>query len=67
LRRALKEVTKDATVIIVAQRVSTIMDADQIVVLEDGGVVGIGTHEELFERCVPYAEIVDSQFAAEVT
>jgi ATP-binding cassette subfamily B protein len=67
LRRALNDVTNGATVIIVAQRVSTIMDADQIVVLEDGGVVGIGTHEELLERCVPYAEIVDSQFAAEVT
>jgi ATP-binding cassette subfamily B multidrug efflux pump len=67
LRRALKIVTKNATVIIVAQRVSTIMDADQIVVLEDGGVVGIGTHEELLESCVPYAEIVDSQLGAEVT
>jgi ATP-binding cassette subfamily B protein len=67
LRHALNETTRDATVIIVAQRVSTIMDANQIVVVEDGGIVGLGTHEELLESCVPYAEIVDSQLAAEVT
>ncbi len=67
LRRALKSVTEDATVIIVAQRVATIMDADQIVVLEDGGIVGLGTHDDLLETCVPYAEIVDSQLAAEVS
>ena len=67
LRHALRNVTADATVIIVAQRVATIMDADQIVVLEDGGIIGRGTHSELLETCVPYAEIVDSQFAAEVS
>jgi len=67
LRHALKGVTEDATVIIVAQRVATIMDADQIVVLEDGGIVGFGTHDELLGTCVPYAEIVDSQLAAEVS
>jgi ATP-binding cassette subfamily B protein len=67
LRHALKPVTEDATVIIVAQRVATIMDADQIVVLENGGIVGLGTHDELLETCVPYAEIVDSQLAAEVS
>ncbi len=67
LRQALKPVTQDATVIIVAQRVATIMDADQIVVLENGGIVGLGTHDELLETCVPYAEIVDSQLAAEVS
>jgi ATP-binding cassette subfamily B protein len=67
LRQALGTVTRDATVIIVAQRVSTIRDADQIVVIEDGGIVGLGTHDELLETCVPYAEIVDSQLAAEVT
>jgi ATP-binding cassette subfamily B protein len=67
LRQALKPVTEDATVIIVAQRVATIMDADQIVVLENGGIVGLGTHAELLEACVPYAEIVDSQLAAEVS
>jgi len=67
LRHSLKNVTADAAVIIVAQRVATIMDADQIVVLEDGGIIGRGTHSELLETCVPYAEIVDSQFAAEVS
>jgi len=61
LRAALKPVTADATVVIVAQRVSTIMDADQIVVLDDGAIVGIGTHEELLDSCQTYAEIVDSQ------
>ena len=64
LRHALDAVTADATVIIVAQRVATIMDADQIVVLEDGGVIGLGTHDELLETCAPYAEIVDSQLEA---
>jgi ATP-binding cassette subfamily B protein len=67
LRQALSQVTRDATVIIVAQRVSTIMDADQIVVIEDGAIAGLGTHEDLLESCVIYAEIVDSQLAAEVT
>ena len=52
---------RDATVVIVAQRVSTIIDADQIVVLEDGAVVGAGTHDELLETCPTYAEIVESQ------
>jgi ATP-binding cassette subfamily B protein len=66
LRRALRTVTADATVIIVAQRVATIMDADQIIVLEGGGIVGIGTHDELVATCAPYAEIVDSQLRAEV-
>lgn len=61
LRAALKPVTADAAVVIVAQRVSTIVDADQIIVLEDGGVVGMGRHEELLENCPTYAEIVASQ------
>jgi ATP-binding cassette subfamily B protein len=61
LRRALKGVTRDATVVIVGQRVSTIKDADQIVVLEDGAVVGLGTHEALLESCTTYGEIVESQ------
>jgi len=65
LRHALESVTAAATVIIVAQRVATIRDADQIVVLENGGIVGLGTHEELLTSCRPYAEIVDSQLAAE--
>lgn len=61
LRAALRPVTADAAVIIVAQRVSTIVDADQIVVLEDGEVVGIGRHDELLETCQTYLEIVESQ------
>jgi ATP-binding cassette, subfamily B, multidrug efflux pump len=61
LRRALKPATRSATVVIVAQRVSTIQDADQIVVLEDGTVVGLGTHESLLATCKTYAEIVESQ------
>jgi ATP-binding cassette subfamily B protein len=65
LRAALRPVTRDSTVVIVAQRVSTIRDADQIVVLEDGLVVGRGTHEELLETCSTYQEIVESQLSAE--
>ncbi|HET6209967.1 MAG TPA: ABC transporter ATP-binding protein [Jatrophihabitans sp.] len=63
LRAALRPVTEQATVLIVAQRVSTIMDADQIIVLDDGAIVGQGRHEELLSSCPTYAEIVDSQFA----
>jgi ATP-binding cassette subfamily B multidrug efflux pump len=65
LRRALAPVTREATVIVVAQRVSTIVDADQVVVLEDGRVVGVGRHEELLETCPTYVEIVESQRSAE--
>jgi ATP-binding cassette subfamily B multidrug efflux pump len=65
LRAALRPVTADATVVIVAQRVSTIRDADQIVVLDDGAVVGIGRHEQLLETCPTYVEIVESQLGAE--
>ena len=61
LRRALSPVTRDATVIVVAQRIATIEDADQIVVLEDGRVVGRGTHEELLRSSKTYREIVESQ------
>jgi ATP-binding cassette, subfamily B, multidrug efflux pump len=61
LRAALAPRTRDAAVVIVAQRVSTIMEADQIVVLEDGEIVGLGTHERLLESCPTYAEIVASQ------
>jgi ATP-binding cassette subfamily B protein len=61
LRQALRRVMRDAAVLIVAQRVSTIKDADQIVVLEDGAVVGLGTHEQLLETCGTYVEIVESQ------
>ena len=65
LRAALRPVTRDATVIIVAQRVSTIIDADHIVVLDDGRVVGQGRHDELLETCETYQEIVQSQRSAE--
>ena len=65
LRAALRPVTTDATVLIVAQRVSTIVDADQILVLEDGEVVGRGRHAELLETCETYQEIVRSQLTAE--
>ena len=61
LRAALAPITRDATVLVVAQRVATIRDADRIVVLEDGRVVGEGTHDELVESCSTYAEIVASQ------
>jgi ATP-binding cassette subfamily B protein len=61
LRAALARHTRDATVVIVAQRVSSIMGADQILVLEDGRAVGLGTHDELLATCPTYAEIVDSQ------
>jgi ATP-binding cassette subfamily B multidrug efflux pump len=64
LRAALKAETADKAVIIVGQRVATIADADQIVVLEHGEVVGTGTHDELLESCPTYAEIVDSQLSA---
>jgi len=62
--RLFKE-TSDATVIIVAQRVATIMQADQIIVLEDGKVVGIGTHAELIENNEVYRDIVNSQLSRE--
>jgi len=65
LRAALRPVTGDATVLLVAQRVSTIRDADLILVLEDGRVVGRGTHPELLDECPTYQEIVASQLSAE--
>jgi ATP-binding cassette, subfamily B, multidrug efflux pump len=65
LRAALTPVTADATVVIVAQRVSTIRGADQILVLEDGVVVGRGRHDELLQTCETYQEIVRSQLTAE--
>jgi ATP-binding cassette subfamily B protein len=66
LRAALRPTIADAAVVIVAQRVSTIIDADQIIVLEDGAVVGVGRHAELLDTNPTYAEIVESQLAAEV-
>ncbi len=65
LREALEEETKDSTIIIVAQRVSTIIDADNIIVLDNGEVVGKGTHDELLDRCSVYREIVRSQISGE--
>ncbi len=65
LRAALKSETADATVIIVAQRVNTVMDADRIIVLEDGRIAGIGTHEELLKDNEIYREIVFSQLSEE--
>jgi ATP-binding cassette subfamily B protein len=67
LRRALKAVTADATVLIVAQRVFTITEEEQIVVLDDGVVVGMGTHADLLATCPTYREIVDSQLKAEAS
>ena len=65
LRAALKEYTTQATVLIVAQRVSTILDADQILVLDQGKVVGCGTHQELMRSCPTYQEIAQSQLSKE--
>ncbi|TNJ63118.1 ABC transporter ATP-binding protein [Paenibacillus hemerocallicola] len=65
LRDALQAETSDATMLIVAQRVSTIMNADRIVVLDDGEVAGIGTHRELLDSCEVYREIVMSQLSEE--
>jgi ATP-binding cassette subfamily B protein len=61
LRAALAPHTREAAVIVVAQRVSTIRHADQIVVLENGSVVGVGRHDELMAGCPTYREIVESQ------
>jgi ATP-binding cassette subfamily B protein len=65
LRAALAPITQDSTVVIVAQRISTIRNADLILVLEDGEVVGRGTHQQLLETCPTYVEIVESQLTAE--
>ena len=65
LRHALSAETGDATVVIVAQRISTIIDADRIIVVEKGEVVGMGTHNELVQTCDVYKEIVDSQMSKE--
>ena len=63
LRKELKKETKNSTVIIVAQRIGTVLDADQIIVLEEGKIVGIGRHEELMETCNVYKEIALSQLS----
>lgn len=66
LRAALKPITKQSTVLVVAQRVSSVVDADQIIVLDNGEIVGRGTHEELLESCETYQEIVSSQLPTDV-
>ena len=65
LRAALVPITKQSTILIVAQRVSTVMHADRIIVLDEGHMVGYGTHRELLETCTVYREIVTSQLSEE--
>lgn len=65
LRKALKEKTADSTVLIVAQRISTILHAEQIIVLDDGEIAGIGTHQELLKNCKVYRQIAESQLSQE--
>lgn len=65
LRAALKEETTESTVLLVAQRVSTVMDADRIIVLDEGRIAGIGTHRQLMGSCSVYREIVSSQLSEE--
>jgi ATP-binding cassette subfamily B protein len=65
LRKALKEYTGASTVFIVAQRISTIKNAEQIIVVDEGSVVGKGTHKELMETCETYREIALSQLSKE--
>ena len=65
LRQNLKESMGDATMIIVAQRISSIMDADRILVVDDGTIVGNGTHEELLKSCSLYREIAEIQLGKE--
>ena len=65
LRKELKKYTKDATSVIVAQRIGTIINADKIIVLDSGKAVGIGTHKELLKNCEVYKEIAYSQLSKE--
>jgi ATP-binding cassette subfamily B protein len=65
LRRALRKETKDATVLIITQRISTIMGSDQIIVLDKGEIVGIGKHKQLMDSCEVYREIAQSQLTEE--
>ena len=65
LRRSIKENTKKATVFLVSQRAATVKNADQILVLDDGKLVGKGTHEELLKNCNVYKEICMSQFSSQ--
>lgn len=63
LRKTLKQEVKNSIILIIAQRISTIVDADQIIVVDDGNIIGIGNHEELLENCAVYQEIAKSQAA----
>ena len=63
LRKALKKKTQESTVLIVAQRISTILHAEQIIVLDEGKIAGIGTHRELLENCEVYRQIAASQLS----
>ena len=65
LRAALAGQIRGAAVLVVAQRVSTIRNADEIIVLDDGRIVGRGSHDQLLQQCPTYVEIVDSQLSAE--
>ena len=65
LRKALKEETEEATTLIVAQRISTILHADRILVLDEGKIVGMGTHKELMQSCEVYQQIAQSQLSQE--
>jgi ATP-binding cassette subfamily B protein len=65
LRAALRPVTREAAVLVVASRISTIREADQIAVLDNGRLVGVGRHDELLVTCPTYAEIVESQLSVE--
>ena len=65
LREALREKTENKTVIIVAQRINTILHADKIIVLDDGNIAGIGTHQELMKNCEVYQQIALSQLSKE--
>ena len=66
LRAAMRELLTDTTTIVVAQRVSSIMHADRILVLEEGEIIGCGTHEELLKDCAVYREISDSQLGGAI-
>ena len=66
LRKCLKESLKDTTVITVAQRVSSVKDCDTIIVIEEGKIIGLGTHEQLLENCLEYKEISDSQMGGAI-